>query len=63
MSDFYHAHHFLAKMTKTTFTFNYLNFLHSKLDEVIQLWHRESGKGSFFFSDSDDGKTDFQLQL
>ena len=50
-------------MTNTTFTFNNLNFLHSKLDKVIQLWHRASGKGTFLFSESDDGKTDFQFGI
>jgi hypothetical protein len=53
----------MAKMTNTTFTFHKRNFLHSKLDEVILLWHRAFGQGSFSFSVSEEGNTDFQFGI
>ena len=34
----------------SSFTFPRREFLHRQLDEVIRLWHRGSGQGTFFFS-------------
>ena len=45
--------------SNTTFSLPKRDFLHSKLDEIIRLWHRGSGQGTFFFSVS-DGNTNFQ---
>ena len=48
---------------RTSFSFIKRNFLHSKLDELIHLWHRASGQGSFLFSVDSDGQTNFQFGI
>ena len=48
--------------TTTSFTFPKREFLHSKLDEVIQLWARGFGQGSFYFS-VNDGTPSLQCGL
>ena len=48
--------------TVTTFSFTKRDFLHSKLDEVLRLWHRGSGQGSFTFN-INDGDPTFQFGL
>ena len=48
--------------TNSPFTFPKRNFLHSKLDEILRLWHRGSGQGSFFFS-INDGEPSLQFAI
>ena len=48
--------------TNSSFTFPKRNYLHSKLDEILRLWHRGSGQGSFFFS-INDGEPSFQFAI
>ena len=48
---------------KTSFTFEKRNFLHSKLDELIYLWQRGSGQGTFIFAVNGESKTDFQFGI
>ena len=43
--------------SSTSFSFPKRDFLHSKLDEIIRLWHRGVGRGSFFLSISDGTPT------
>ena len=44
------------------FTFPKREFLHSKLDEVLRLWHRRSGQGTFYFT-INDGTPSFQCGI
>ena len=47
----------------TTFSFPKRDYLvHAKLDEILRLWHRGSGQGSFSFNIS-DGNPNFQFGL
>ena len=48
--------------TNSPFTVPKRNFLHSKLDEVLRLWHRGSGQGSFSFA-IHDGEPSFQFAI
>ena len=46
----------------TTFSFPKRDYLHAKLDEILRLWHRGSGQGSFSFNVS-DGDPNFQFGI
>ena len=48
--------------TNSSFTFPKRNYLHSKLDEILRLWHRGSGQGSFSFA-INDGEPSFQFAI
>ena len=63
-SDFRHgqAYRMTNPSTKSSFSFLKRNFLHNKLDEVLRLWHRGSGQGSFFFA-INDGEPSFQFAI
>ena len=46
----------------SSFTFSKREFLHYKLDEIIKMWQRGLGQGSFAFN-VDDGTPDFQCGI
>ena len=48
--------------TSTSFSLQKRGFLHTKLDEILRVWDRGLGKGSFFFS-INNGLPDFQFGL
>ena len=48
--------------SNSSFSFIKRSFLHSKLDEVLRLWHRGSGQGSFVFA-INDGEPNFQFAI
>ena len=48
--------------SNSSFSFIKRSFLHSKLDEVLRLWHRGSGQGSFVFT-INDGEPNFQFAI
>ena len=49
----------MTSPTTTNFSYPKREFLHSKLDEVLRLWHRGSGQGTFHFT-VNDGTPNFQ---
>ena len=52
----------MSESASSSFTFEKRVFLLSKLDEIIKLWARGSGQGSFYFT-VNDGIPNLQLGL
>ena len=46
----------------SSFTFQKREFLHKQLDDILRLWYRASGQGTFFFSVS-EGNPNFQYGI
>ena len=50
--------------SNSTFTFPKRQYLHRQLDEMLRLWHRRSGQGTFSFTvNNRDPNLQFGIQL